>query len=702
MKNKFESINGLLSQGDFLLAIGIIGVLAGLIIPVPPFIIDVFLAFNLGIAMVIIMVSTFVKKPLDFSVFPSILLFTALLRIAMNVATTRQILLAGYGGEIINAFGHFVVGGNYIVGVVIFIIILVIQVTVITAGSTRISEVAARFTLDAMPGKQMSIDADLNSGLITEDEARNKREELSREADFYGSMDGAAKFVRGDVTAGMIVTAVNIGGGLLIGIFQRGMELKAALAKYTLLTIGDGLVAQVPSLVISVAAGIIVTRAGSSKDSLGRELLGQTFINPVATGIGSAALFFAGIIPSMPLIPFWFIGGLLGIVTLYVKNAKTKQESDEQKILEEEKSKKPSGPEPVDDLLHVDVMALEIGYGLIPLVDTSRGGDLLDRINGIRRQFALDIGLIVPPIRIRDNMQLGANEYVIKIKGNQITKGEIMPDFFLAMNPTNREEELVGIQTKEPAFGLPATWVNENEKNRAESLGFTVVDSTTVLATHLKEIIKKFGYELLTRQDVQTIVDNMKKKYPATVEDIIPGKISVAQTHRVLQNLLREQVSIRNMVTIFEVIGDYASLIKDMEIMTEYIRSALRMDITRKHATDSGELYIITLEPRLENLMAESVHRSDMGTSIIIDPAIRNELLEKIAAAVGAASEIGISAVLLVSPTIRLYFRKLLEKDLPSVPVLSYSEIAENVKINSLEMIKLTKTGSLAESGIKE
>jgi len=697
-KDRLNILNDFLAKGDYLLAIGIIFVLGGLIIPLPAFLIDVMLAFNIGTAMVIIMVASFSEKPLHFSVFPSILLFTALLRIAMNVATTRKILLVGHAGEIIDAFGEFVVGGNFIVGIVIFVIIIVIQVTVITAGSTRISEVAARFTLDAMPGKQMTIDADLNSGLITEDEAKEKREELSNEADFYGSMDGAAKFVRGDVTAGMIISVINIIGGILIGMFMQGLHFKEALSKFVLLTVGDGLVAQIPSLIISVAAGIIVTRAGSSKASLGRELFGQLLIDPTPTAIGASTLFLAGLIPSFPVIPFWGMGFALASASLFVKRKRKDQLLEESQIIEEEHAKKVSGPEPVDDLLHVDVMSLEIGYGLISLVDSARGGDLLDRINGIRRQFAVELGLIVPPIRIRDNMQLGPNEYIMKIKDNEIAKGEIMPDFFLAMTPMEKENELIGVATKEPAFGLPATWVNEGEKQRAESLGYTVVEATAVLATHLKEIIKKFGYELLIRQDVQDMVETLKKRYPAVVEDIVPNKISVAQIHRVLQNLLREQVSIRNLMTIFEVVGDYAAMIKDTNLLSEYVRAALKIEISSRYATNGKEMYVITLDPALEQLLTESLQKSEFGAAIVLDPIVKSKLIEKIANAVGKASESGITAVLLVSTTIRLYFKNMIGRDLPSIPVLSYSEISDNIHANPLEMVSLADTEQVMDT----
>ncbi|MBN2143646.1 MAG: flagellar biosynthesis protein FlhA [Candidatus Aureabacteria bacterium] len=704
MTNKrFEVLNHIVSKGDFLLAFGIIGVLAGILIPVPPFFIDIMLAFNIGVGMVIIMVVNFIEKPLEFSVFPSLLLITTLLRIAMNVATTRKILLQGYAGEIIEAFGQFVVGGNYIVGAIIFIIILIIQIKVITSGTSRISEVAARFTLDALPGKQMTIDGDLNSGLITEQEARAKRQELSREADFYGAMDGASKFVRGDVTAGLIITFVNILGGLTLGMFYQGMEFRDALAKYTLLTIGDGLVAQIPSLVISVAAGLIVTRAGSSQDSLGKEMVGQILFHPTATAIGAGALFSAGLVPHMPFIPFAMIGLLWAIVSIHVNNAKKKAADEEKKKTEEELAKKPVGPQSVEELLHVDIMGLEIGYGLISLVDAAHGGDLLDRINGIRRRFAMDLGLIVPPIRIRDNMQLGANEYSIKIKGNEVAKGEVIPDSYLAMNPTGIPEELVGIQTVEPAFGLPATWVNETEKNRAETLGFTVVDASSVLATHLTELIKKYAHELLSRQDVQGMVDNLKKRYPAVVEDVIPVKISIGQTHRVLQNLLREQISIRNLMTIFEVIGDYAAMIKDSDVLTEYVRASLRMEISKSHSNEKGDLYVITISPSLEQQLAEAVHKSDIGASIILDPAMKAKITDKIAQAVGKASEAGISPVILTSPNIRLSFKKWIEKELPMIPVLSYSEISDFVTIHSLDVIMFAQEtkGSFVSGGKK-
>lgn len=688
-KDKYESINLLVSKGDFLLAIGIIGVLAGLILPLPAFLIDVLLAFNVGVAMVIVMVSTFVEKPLQFSVFPSMLLFTALLRIAMNVATTRKILLEGYAGEIIMAFGQFVVGGNYIVGVIIFIILLVIQMKVITAGSSRISEVAARFTLDAMPGKQMTIDADLNSGLITEEEAREKREELSKEADFYGAMDGASKFVRGDVTAGMIITAVNIVGGLILGMLYRDMGFNEAVAKYTLLTVGDGLVSQIPSLVISTAAGIIVTRAGSASSSLGKEMIGQMVFYPKATLIGSISLFVAGLVPNMPMFPFWLIGSCWLGMSWWVNNTQKEQIKKDEDEKDVSTKKKMTGPEPVDQLLQMDVMGLEIGYGLIPMVDASQGGDLLERINAIRKQFALEQGLVVPPIRIRDNMELNANEYVFKIKENDVARGEVMPEFYLAMNSSGLKHELVGVKTKEPAFGLPATWVNDPERRRAESLGFTVVDATTVLATHMKETIRKFSYEILSRQDVQGMIDNLKKNYPAVIEDVVPTKISVGQIHRVLQNLLREQVSIRNLMTIFEVIGDYASIIKDIEVLGEYVRSHLKTEISRKHANSNNEIHAVSLIHSVEKMITESLHKSELGTHILLEPSVKSQLIEKLLAAISKSSKIGIQAVLLVSPGIRLYLKKLIEKDLPHLPVLSYSEISDLVTVKSIEVIKL-------------
>ena len=590
-----KALNNVSKHGNIFLAIAFIGVLVGLIIPLPPFVLDILLTFNITLSVVILLVVIYSETSLDLSVFPSLLLVTTLLRLALNVATTRRILLSADAGKVIEAFGQFVVGGNYIVGIVIFLILVVIQLTVITKGQGRIAEVAARFTLDAMPGKQMSIDADLNAGLIREDEAIRRREELRQEADFFGAMDGASKYVRGDAMAGIIITFVNIIGGLGIGVFQLKMAWGQALQTYTLLTIGDGLVAQIPSIIIATAAGILVSRAGASDMSVGKDLTVQLLRQPKAYGIVALVLFMFGVVPGLPTIPFFVLSGLSWMIGSQVKRS-IQQEEEKEIIEEEEKVALPESREEVMDLLSVDPLEIEIGYGMISLMDSNQKGDFLERIGLIRRQFALDLGLVIPPIRIRDNMQLPPNEYRIRINGVDVSKGELMSESYLAMDPGTADSELDGIKTTEPSFGLPAIWIGEDSKEKAESLGYTVVDASSVLATHLSETIRRNAPDILSRQDVQRLVENVKKSHSAVVDELIPGLINLGGVQRVLQNLLREGISILNMSKILEAISDNIQRSKETDLLSEFVRTALSKQITRKYLDRNGTLAAFTLD----------------------------------------------------------------------------------------------------------
>ncbi|MBN1520918.1 MAG: flagellar biosynthesis protein FlhA [Candidatus Aureabacteria bacterium] len=688
-KRNLEGLKGIISRGDYGVAIAIIGAITALMIPLPTWLIDILLTFNIAIAMVILLVSMFIQKPLEFSVFPALLLFTTIFRLSLNVATTRKILLEAYAGSVIEAFGGFVVGGNYIVGAVIFLILVAIQFMVITKGATRIAEVAARFTLDAMPGKQMSIDADLNSGLITEDEARERREDIRREADFYGAMDGAAKFVRGDVGAGLVITFINVLGGFGIGVLQRGMEFTQALQTYTLLTIGDGLVAQIPSMVIATASGIIVTRAGASEDSLGTDLVSQVLIQPKALGIASVVIGLSAFVPGLPTIPFLMVSALAGGFTLTINSIMEKEEKKEVQKKQEEEQKARLGPEPVADLLQIDPMELEIGYAVIPIVDPEQGGDLLERISSMRKRFALDLGLVVPPIRIRDNMQLAPEKYAIKIKGEVVAEGAVFVDHFMAMNSGSAREDLPGTKTIEPAFGLPAFWITEGEKEKAEQLGYTVVDASTVLATHLSELIRKHAHELLNRQDVKEILDRFKEKYPTIVEELVPSKMSIGEVQRVLQNLLKENISIRNLVTILETLGDYSTSIKDPDILTEYVRSSLRVTISKKFAQSGKTIYAVTVAPTLEQYILQSIQKSEHGASLVVEPGIAQAIYQRIAEIYNAQVAKGISPVILCSPLIRMYFKRLIEKKFPDIDVVSFNEIIPEMTVENVGVIDL-------------
>ncbi|MCX7779286.1 MAG: flagellar biosynthesis protein FlhA [Negativicutes bacterium] len=670
-----------------MVAVAVITIVVMMIIPLPPFLLDLFLAFNITFSLVIVMVAIYNVEPLDFSVFPSLLLMTTLFRLSLNVSSTRLILLDGYAGEVITAFGNFVVGGSPVVGFIVFVILIIIQFIVITKGAERVAEVAARFTLDAMPGKQMSIDADLNAGLISDAEARQRRKNIQREADFYGAMDGASKFVKGDAIAAIIIIVINIVGGFIIGMVQRDMSILQALQVYTLLTVGEGLVNQIPALLISTATGIVVTRA-ASESNLGQDISSQIFTNPRVFYIAGAMLALLGLVPGLPAVPFWLLS-LVSLAVAYAlqNTAKTAKESAmvEQEAKEIEEVRK---PENVIALLQVDPMELEIGYSLIPLVDVSQGGDLLDRIVMIRRQCALEMGIVVPTIRIRDNIQLKPNIYVIKLRGIEITRGELLLDHYLAMNPGTAFESIPGIETVEPAFGLPALWIQERQREQAELAGYTVVDPVSVLATHLTEVIKSHAHEIIGRQEVQTLIESVKQNYPAVVDELIPGILSIGDIHRVLANLLRERVSVRDMVTILETLADYGTITKDPEILTEYVRHALARHISKQYV-QGNTLTCLTLDPHLENMISTSVQRTEHGSYVTLDPSTMQLLVNSLTAELPKLTNLGFQPIVLTSPGVRLYFRKVTERVAPNLVVLSYGEIEPRVEVQALGMVKV-------------
>ncbi len=683
-EKKGFSIETIFKHADVGLAVGVVGILIALIIPLPTFILDVMLTVNIALGIMILLTATYVPRPLEFSVFPSLLLFTTLLRLSLNVATTRQILLKGYAGNLIEVFGNFVVGGNYIVGCVIFLILVVIQFMVITKGSTRIAEVAARFTLDAMPGKQLSIDADLNSGLITEDEAKQKRKDISREADFYGAMDGASKFVRGDASAGVIITFINVLGGLGIGVLQMGIPLVDALQKYTLLTIGDGLVAQIPSLVIATAAGIIVTRAGDDEsESLGENIGRQILNQPRAAFLASIVMIFFGMVPGFPKIPFFLIGTALAFVGYIMKNRPANVEEE----IIEEIDPEAQNKENLVQLLQIDPMEIEIGYSLIPLVDVNQGGNLLDRITLIRKQFANDYGMIIPAIRIRDNIQIQPSEYVIKIGGVTIAHGEVESELCLAMNPGTATAELDGTKTTEPAFGLPAVWIDEDRRDYAESVGYTVVDSASVLATHLTEVIRTHIHELLSRQDVSNLVDTLKETNQAVVEEVIPNLLPLSTVHKVLQNLLREVVPIKNLTRILEVLSEYGHKTKDPDLLAEFVRQELGRTIITPYLDQSGSLKVVSFDPELEKMIMDSTGHG--GSNAVMDPSLMQLIVQNTVSQVEQLQMRGEQPVIICSPAIRLHIRRVLEAKLAHLPVISYAEVDPRINIKPLGIVSL-------------
>ncbi len=668
---------------DFLIVIGVIVVLIVMVIPIPQGIIDILLTLNLGIALIILLSSMYNREALDFSVFPSLLLTVTLFRLSLNVATTRLILGEADAGNVIEAFGTFVTKNNPVVGFIIFSIIVIIQFVVITKGAGRIAEVAARFTLDAMPGKQMAIDADLNAGIIDEQQAKVRREKVASEADFYGTMDGAAKFVRGDAIAAIIITLINIIGGFIIGVAQQGMSFPESLTTYTTLTIGDGLVSQIPALMISVGAGILVSRAASQHD-LGQEITIQVFSNPRVLAISAGVMFFFALVPGLPRIPFIFLAILLGGMAFLVYKSAGIQEAEEERGAAEEEvpEDKP------EDYLYVDPLELEIGYGLIPLVDASQGGDLLERITQIRKQLASELGMIIPPVRIRDNIQLKPNEYRIKIRTVPVDSGELMSGTYLAMNPGNVTEEVRGIKTVDPAFGLPAKWITESQKEKAELANYTVVELPAVLSTHLTEVIKRKADQLLTRQDVSTLIEKTKEEHAAIIDELVPDRMSVGEIHRVLQNLLRERVSIRDLPTILEVLSDVSVRNKNLDILTEYVRNALAPQICENYKNEDSIIPVITMDPNLEAKLESSLEERDDGIRLALPPSDASKIVEGVNAEAQKVKEQGELPIVLCSPTIRAQLKRLVEEKNPDIVFLSYSEIVSGIDIRSLGMIR--------------
>lgn len=679
-----------LQMSELSIIIIVILILTMLLIPLPSWMLDFLLTINVCVAFAILMLTMNVKKSLEFSVFPTLLLVTTLFRLALNVSSTRLILLNAEAGAVIEAFGSVVAGNNNVVGFVMFVILTIIQFMVITKGSERVAEVAARFTLDAMPGKQMSIDADLNAGLINETQARTRRREIEREADFYGAMDGASKFVKGDAIAGILITFINIIGGFVIGATQKGFSITESLRTYSLLTVGDGLVSQVPALLISTATGILVTRA-ASEENLGSDLTRQLVAYPKIFYFVSGMIAFFGIIPGMPKISFFSIAALVAYLAYYLNNNQIK--TDEETAVEGESSTEEDqkGPENVSSLLQIDPMELEIGYRLIPLVDPNQGGDLFERVTMIRRQTALELGMVLPPIRIRDNMQLSPTSYVIKIKGVEIASGEIIPNYYLAMDPGIVAEPVEGIPTTEPAFGLPALWIAESLRDEAEIAGYTVVDPPSVLATHLTEVIKSHAFELLGRQEVQSLINNVKEEYSVVVNELIPNLMSVGEIQKVLVNLLKEGVPIRNLVTILETLADNAPLTKDIDYLTENVRQSLARQITKMVQADDGIIRVITVDPNLEQILMKIQKEAKETGGFSMDPRMIQTIYDRLGELIKEMTASGYQPVILCSPAIRLAFRKLTERLASRIIVLSYNEIIAEAEVHSIGVVSVNQ-----------
>jgi len=684
-----SSLSNIFDRFHMAIPIGVMGILLIMVLPMPTMLMDLLISLNIMLSILVMLVSMYITQPVHFSVFPSLLLIVTLFRLALNVASTRLILLRGSEGEdaagmVIQSFGQFVVGGNYFVGIVVFLVLIAIQYIVINHGAVRISEVTARFTLDAMPGKQMSIDADLNAGLINESEARARRDQISREAEFYGAMDGAIRFTSRDAIASIIIVTINIIGGFLIGVLQHDMELAEAAKRFTILTIGDGLVTAIPSLLISVAGGLITTRA-ASESNLGEDVARQLMKNPQPIAIGSGFLFFLGFVPGMPAFPFF----LLGSVAAVLAYRRRKAVANEREALEKARLEKAEADKPkdrVEGLLKVDLLGIEMGYGLIRYVDANQGGDFLDRIKSIRRQIALEMGLIVPPVHITDNLQLNPRQYAILLKGIQIAKGELVQDHLLAINPGTAKEEIDGMATVEPAFGLQARWIKAQDRERAQIAGYTLVDPATVLATHLTEIIKAQASELLGRQETMNLMDTVSKTHPKVVEELVPKVLSIGEVQKVLQNLLKERVSIRDAVTVFETLADYGAYTKNAATLTEYCRQALGRSICRPYQTEDGDLPVFTVSPDLEKSIMDGIVNSDQGSYLALEPNLAKDVMSRFRSTVESAGSAG-NPVVLCSPNIRMYVRQLLERFLPNVAILSHSEIPPSIRVLSLGMV---------------
>lgn len=671
---------------DVGVAIYVLAAFIMFIVSIPSWLLDVLLALNISLAFTILFTCMFSKEVLDMSFFPTILLFTTVFRIGLNVSSTKLILTTGDPGNVVETFGEYVGGGDLIIGAIVFIILIVIQFMVINKGSERVAEVTARFTLDAMPGKQMAIDADLNTGAINDAEAKRRRDKIQQESSFFGSMDGAVKYVKGDATAGLIITAVNIIGGIAMGMLRQGLDINTALSKYTILTIGDGLVSQIPSLLISLSTGILVTK-GSKDADFGTVLVGQLFGIPRVLYMVGAVITFLGIVT--PLNPIIFI--TLGVIFIVVGRiiAGTIETSNIEEIVTEEEvaAEEIRQPENVNSLLQVDPIELEFGYGIIPLADVNQGGDLLDRVVMIRRQIALELGTVVPIIRLRDNIQLNPNQYIIKIKGIQVSEGEILFDHYMAMNPGYVEEEITGIPTFEPSFHLPAIWISESQRERAESMGYTVVDPPSIIATHLTQVIREHIAELLSRQDTQNLINNIKEPNPTLVDELVPKMLSVGEIQKVLQNLLREGISIRDLLTIFETLADYAPTTRDSDILTEYVRQALKRAISNRFFPSNETTSVVTLDPKLEQKIMSSVKQTEQGAYLNLDPDTSKAIMKSVEMEVKKLEDQGKPPIVITSPIVRIYFKRLTEDYYKELIVVSYNEIESNVELQSMGMI---------------
>ena len=658
------------------------------IVPIPAFLLDILLAFNMAVAIVVLLNTIFMKEVLDMAFFPTLLLFTTIFRISLNVSSTRLILTTGNPGNVVTTFGQFVGGGNVIIGAVVFVILLIIQFVVINKGSERVAEVAARFSLDAMPGKQMAIDADLNTGAITDEEAKVRRKKLQDESSFFGNMDGATKYVKGDATAGLIITVINLVGGVIMGMTQGGMSAQDAFQQYGILTIGDGITSQIPSLLISLSTGILVTK-GSNENDFGSTLIGQLFGNAKVLMITGAVLVFMGIFTPLNIVIFVGLGAALIVTGYNIEKNIEKGKTEEKVESDETEAEEVRKPENVVSLLQVDPIELEFGYGIIPLADVNQGGDLLDRVVMIRRQIALELGTVVPIIRLRDNIQLNPNQYIIKIKGIQVAEGEILFDHYMAMNPGYVEEEIQGIPTYEPSFHLPAIWITEGQRERAESLGYTVVDPPSIIATHLTEVIRSHIDELLTRQDVQNLVDNLKKTNPVIVDELIPKLLGLGEVEKVLKNLLREGISIRDLLTIFEVLADHAQTTRDTDVLTEYVRQGLKRAISNKYFPSNETSDVITLDPKLEQEIMGSVKQTEQGAYLTLDPETVKKIMDSLGTEIKKFEDKGQTPVVVCSPIVRMYFKRLTEDYYSDLIVVSFNEIESDVELRSVGMVSI-------------
>lgn len=657
-----------------------------LIIPVPLFLLDLLFALNIALSMIILFNALFSKEPLDMSAFPTLLLLTTLFRLSLNVSSTRNILLKADAGNVVDTFGNFVGGGNLVVGAIVFFVLVIMQLLVINKGSERVSEVTARFTLDAMPGKQMAIDADLNTGAITDEEAKERREKIQQESAFFGSMDGATKYVKGDATAGLVITVLNFVGGIAIGVLMNGMDINAAVQRYSILTIGDGLVSQIPSLMISLSTGILVTK-GSKEADVGNILRRQLFSTPKVLNIVGIALIGLGLFTPLNMLVFCAYGIMFLLTARMIANQLEMTETDEAVSEEEESAEEIRRPENVSSLLQVDAIELEFGYGIIPLADVNQGGDLLDRVVMIRRQIALELGCVVPMIRLRDNIQLNPNQYLIKIKGVPVSEGEILFDHYMAMNPGYVEEEISGIPTFEPSYHLPAIWITESQRERAESLGYTVVDPPSIIATHLMEIIRSHLDELLTRQDVHNLIENVKEANETLVSELVPKLLNIGEIQKVLQNLLAEGISIRDLVTIFETLADYAPTTHDTDVLTEYVRQSLKRAISNQYFNNNETTSVVTLDPNVEQVIMDSVKQTEQGAYLALDPDYTNRLMTSLREETDKLEELGRTPIIITSPIVRMYLKKLTQEQFRNLHVLSYNEIDSDVELQSVGMV---------------